>query len=62
MQWVSDGLFPAMRHVEGGRNFKQSEKPIQAYCKTLEEKQSETDSQLGRKLCSEGVTHTFTLS
>lgn len=46
----------------GRREEFQSEKPIQAYCKTLEEKQSETDSQLGRKLCSEGVTHTFTLS
>lgn len=45
-----------------GRISKKSEKLIQAYCKTLEERQRETDSQLRRKLCSEGVTHTFTLS
>lgn len=56
------GLLPAMRHVERGKNFKKSEKLIQAYCKTLEERQRETDSQLRRQLCSEGVTHTFTLS
>lgn len=52
------GLLPAMRHVERGRNFKQSEKLIQAYCKTVEKK-IETDSQLRRKLFRRGYTYIY---